>query len=238
MEHPSARDLIEECARGPEPEAWGRFVDRFGPVIESGVRRALRRVGEPGLTAADFQDLVQDCYCRLLEGDCRRLTGLRATADPEVKAWLARFAERCTRDRLRWRRASKRRGRAAAPLAPARRGSRLSDPLGSPERLAMGRQALRQFARRCRRLTTSERDARILQLVYFAGFTSREVAVLSGGTMSPGSVDSLVHRFRRRLEGKGLPVPTRTTLASRRSRRRAGGGSAGAVAPEGLQSAP
>jgi RNA polymerase sigma factor (sigma-70 family) len=239
MDYTSARDLIEECARGPEPRAWGRFVDRFGPVIESGVRRALRRVGEPGMAAAELQDLVQDCYCRLLERGCRRLAGLRATADPEVRAWLERFAERSTRDRLRWKRASKRRGRPSVPLVVPGRNGRLTDPFGSPERLAIGRQALRQFARHCRRLSASERDARILRLVYFAGLTSREVAAMSGGTVSPGSVDSMVYRFRRRLAGKGLPVPARAPVGSGRRRRRpARKRSTRPAARAGLESSP
>lgn len=218
MDHPSARDLIEQCTSAPEPIAWGRFVERYGPVIEAGVRRALRRLGEPLPDGAELPDLVQECYCRLLERGCRRLLGLRGSADPEVLAWLGRFAERSARDRLKQLRALKRGGRRRRALSLVERVSGLPDPAGSPEHRAMRRQLLRQFARHCRRLTATDRDAQILRLVYFAGFTSREVAELSRGTLSPSSVDSVVYRFRRRLEQKGLPVPARAP-ARRRSRR-------------------
>lgn len=220
MEHPSARDLIDRCASGAEPLAWACFVERYGPAIECGVRRALRRVGEPAPDAVDRQDLIQECYCRLLERDCRRLVSLRACAEPEVRGWLVRFAERSTRDRLRWARAEKRSSRRSISLAAPGRSGRLPDPVGSPERLAIGRQTLRQFARRCRRLAPNERDARILWLVFFAGLTSREVAAMSQGALSPSSVDSIVYRFRRRLARKGLPVPTRTSAGSFGPRRR------------------
>lgn len=221
MEHPTARDLIERCASAPEPTAWGCFVERYGSAIESGVRRALRRVGDPGTDADELQDLVQECYCRLLEGGRRRLASLQATADPEVRTWLGRFAERSARDRLKWLRASKRGGRSRELLPVPVRAGRLADPVSSPERLAIGRQRLRLFARSCRRLSASDRDARILRLVYLGGLTSREVAELSRGALSPSSIDSVVYRFRRRLAGKGLPVPLRPPAGSRSVRREA-----------------
>lgn len=230
MEHPSARDLIEQCSHAPEALAWRRFVERYGPAIEAGVRRALRRSGEVGVATDDLQDLVQECYCRLLEGDRRRLTSLRARADGEVRTWLARFAERSVRDRLKWQRAYKRSGPGRGALAISERAARLADPTRSPERLAMDRQALRRFARYCRRLSSSERDAAILRLVYFAGLTSREVSELSRGALSPSSVDSVVYRFRQRLARRGLPVPLRPShrrpgARYRTARRRTGGSS-------------
>lgn len=218
MQPHSARDLLDQCVRSPEPRAWERFVERYGPAIEAGVRRALRRVralrpaAEAGRCdgAADpgqVQDMVQECYCRLLEGGRRRLIGFRGLTEPEARTWLARMAERCTRDRLRAERAGKRGGRRKLVLL--REGVPLADPTGSPERRAIGRQELRRFARCCHRLSRSQRDARILRLVYFEGLTSREVARATGGALSPSSVDSVIHRFRRRLEEDGVPLPRR-----------------------------
>lgn len=236
MEHPSARDLIEECANAPEPAAWGRFVERYGPAIEAGVRRALRREDDAGADADDVQDLVQECYCRLLERGRRRLASLHATADPEVRTWLVRFAERSARDRIKWLGASKRGGRRALSI-PAR-VARFADPAGSPERLAIGRERLRQFARHCRRLSGSARDAHILRLVFFDGLTSREVAALSGGALSPSSVDSVVHRFRRRLARKGLPMPVRPSGRAPGIRRAPGRGAGAEARRWRLQSSP
>ncbi len=224
MQAQTPRDLIHQCARGPEPTAWARFVERFGPAIEDGVRRALRdatrrrpgarRVasGPAGIVEIEelHHEMVQECYCRLLAGGRRRLAGFRGTAEPEARAWLARLAERCTRDRLRAARASKRGGRALS--ARQRDAVSIPDPAPSPERRAIGRQEVRRFLRRCRRLSRSERDARILRLVFLAGLTSREVAVASRGELSPSAVDTVVHRFRRRIEESGHEAPRRPAV--------------------------
>lgn len=212
-------DLLDQCVRGTDPVAWERFVERFGSAIEAGVRRALRRAsgardltrraaasGKAGArpTAELHSDMVQECYCRLLEGGRRRLVGFRGLTDAEARAWLSRMAERCARDRLRAERAGKRGGRRT-PL-PLRDASLLADPIASPERRAIGRQEMRRFARTCHRLSRSERDARILHLVFFGGYTSGEVSRALGGELSPSSVDTVVHRFRRRLARDGVEV--------------------------------
>jgi RNA polymerase sigma factor (sigma-70 family) len=221
MQTQTAKDLLHTSARGPEAPAWERFVERYGPAIEEGVRRALsrssvRRRGERRVASgpagvadlADLQDdMVQECYCRLLEDGRRRLTGFRGLAEPEARAWLARLAERCTRDRLRWARAGKRGGRSLP--SRVRDAVSVPDPVASPEREAIGRQELRSFVLSCRRLAASERDARILRLVFLEGLTSREVASVSRGRLSASGVDTVVHRFRARLRSKGRQVPRR-----------------------------
>lgn len=221
MQTPTAKDLIDQCARGLEADAWERFVERFGPAIEDGVRRALceagrrrrgvRRVASGPAGVFEIEELhdemVQECYCRLLEEGGRRLAGFRGLSEPEARAWLARLAERCTRDRLRAARASKRGGRVRS--AHLRDVVSLPDPGPSPERQAIGRQEVRRFSRRCRRLGRSERDVLILHLVFLAGLTSREVAGAVRGGLSPSAVDTVVHRFRRRLEASGRQVPRR-----------------------------
>lgn len=221
MQTQTAKDVFHTCARGPEPAAWERFVELYGPAIEDGVRRALRRSavrrrGDRRVTSGPsgvaeprdlVDDMVQECYCRLLEDGRRRLAGFRGLAEPEARAWLARLAERCTRDRLRWARAGKRGGRGL----PARVLDAVSvpDPVASPEREAIGRQELRSFVRSCRRLARNERDARILRLVFLGGLTSREVASASRGAVSASGVDTVVHRFRLRLRSNGRAVSRR-----------------------------
>jgi RNA polymerase sigma factor (sigma-70 family) len=223
MQTQTAKELMDRCARGPESAAWERFVERYGQAIEDGVRRALRRAGGArrrggrrtasgagriGDLPADFQDdMVQECYCRLLEGGHRRLSGFRGYDEPEARAWLARLAERCTRDRLRAARAHKRGGRRLSTRL--REAAAVADPFGSPERRAIGRQELTGFVRICHRFTRSPRDARVLRLIFLAGYTSGEVSQATRGELTPSSVDSLVHRFRRRLEADGVEVPRR-----------------------------
>lgn len=209
MGRPSARELLDHCARGPETPAWGELVQRFGPAIEAGVRRALRRSGfaEPGPDRVE--DLVQECYCRLLEARGRRLRSFRGSEEAELRTWLRNVAERSSLDRLRSALADKRGHRRLRPV-PGRWDQRfVADPQASPERRLLGRERLRLVTRSWRALARSEREARVLRLVFLAGLSSREIAEASGGALTPSSVDTVVFRFRRRLKAEGLPVPAR-----------------------------
>jgi RNA polymerase sigma factor (sigma-70 family) len=208
MGHPSARELLDSCARSPETAAWRDLVHRFGPAIEAGVRRALRKYGADDRDPDAVRDLVQECYCRLLDRGARRLHSFRGSSEPQARTWLRLLAERTARDRLRAERAAKRGPGRLAPVPGTPRAS-LADPLASPERRALSRERLRNLTRGWRRLAGGEREAGILRLVFVGGLTSREVAEATGGALTPSSVDSVVYRFRRRLEAEGLPLPHR-----------------------------
>lgn len=208
MGHPSTRQLLDSCARGPESEAWGALVHRCGPAIEAGVRRALRRTGHAEPDPAAVEDLVQEVYCRLLERGGRRLRSFRGSTDAEVRTWLRCLAQRTACDRLRSAEAAKR-GRRVTVARGLRVGGSQIDATASPERHLLGRERLRALTRGWRRLAGGEREARIVRQVFFGGMTSREVSDASGGGLSPSSVDSVVFRFRKRLAREGLPVPLR-----------------------------
>lgn len=209
MGHPSAKELLDSCARSPETAAWRDLVHRYGPAIEAGVRRALRRSGFDDSDPDAVRDLVQECYCRLLERGARRLRTFRGSSDGQAKTWLRLLAERTARDRLRAEHAAKRGGGRPAPLPGLYPGAAMASPEASPERRYLGRERLRHLTRGWRRLAGGEREAGVLRLVFLAGLTSREVAEATGGTVSPSTVDSVVFRFRRRLEAEGLPLPMR-----------------------------
>lgn len=209
MGRPSARELLDHCARGPETPAWGEFVHRYGPAIESGVRRALRRAGFDQADLDRVEDLTQECYCRLIEARGRRLRSFRGSAEAELRVWLRSVAERSSLDRLRAARADKRGRSLLRPAFERREKPLLADPVASPERRLLGRERLRLATRRWRALVRSDREARVVRMVFLAGLTSREIAEASGGALTPSSVDSVVFRFRRRLEAEGLPIPVR-----------------------------
>lgn len=202
------QELFRQCARSPESAAWRELVARYSPSIAKGVRRALRRYD----LKADpdrVDDLVQDTFCHLLERDRHRLESFRGTAEAQAEAWMRRLAERSALDRLRSSQARRRGsgartwGAPAPELLPERKVS------ASPERRALHREELRQFLQRCRTLGRGERNARILRLVLLEGWSSREVSEAWRGDLAPSAIDSIVHRFRRRLARADLPVPRR-----------------------------
>lgn len=211
---PSPGALVDRCADDPDSPAWEELVTRYGRHLRRGVCRALRRCGQP-VRRERVDDLVQEAYCRLLEGSSRRLRTFRGAAPAELGAWLQRLAERTAIDCLRAETAAKRGRDLVVPEAAVGEGP--PDPAGSPQRRIEQRERLRHFAHRCRALAPDERAVRILKLVLVGGWTSREVARASRGAFSSSRVDSMIHRLRRRLAAEGLPLADRS---GRRSHRR------------------
>lgn len=206
--------LLERCAAGCDGGAWDELMVRFGRRLSSGVGRALRRAGlRP--RRQDREDYLQEVYCRLLEDRGRRLRRCRGSGERAVGAYLSRIAESVTLDHLRSQAADKRGGGRVVSLErPGRFGKTRSvrDLAASPEERLLAREKRTVFIRRCRRAAgpkTTRRDLRILYLAFFVGLSSRQVARIVGGGMSPNSVDSVIYRVRRRLEKGGVPLPRR-----------------------------
>lgn len=209
-----AAELLRRCATGSDPRVWEEFVRRFGVRLEGGVRRALRRVG--ALPRGDeLDDYVQDVYCRLLENGARSLRLCRGGEEGSVGAYLGRVAETVVIDRLRASAALKRgRDRLVSPPAHVEPDpvERVQDRAPSPEERLLARERRLLFLVRCRRAAGPRhprRDFHVLRLAFLEGLSSREICRRMGRGLTPASVDSLVHRARRRLESDGVSVPRR-----------------------------
>ena len=214
MEDRAANELLRRCASNREPEVWDEFIAKYGQRLASGVRRALRRSGlrqDP----EDREDILQEVYCHLLEEEGRRLRDCRAREERAIGAYLAKVAESVTFDRLRARAAAKRgHGRVVTALSEWRldRLLGLAAPGPTPEERILRRERKRIFLGRCRSVMSSRaprRDLRIIGLALLGGWTSREIARELGGEVTPSTVDSVIHRLRRRLARCGLRIPRR-----------------------------
>ncbi len=92
--------------------------------------------------------------------------------------------------------------------------NRLRDPSASPETLTIQRDLWQRFWKRCQHISGSrdaQRDLAILELALFQGWTSREIALAKG--LRPSTVDTVVHRLRRRLQRHGFNLPARSRAA-------------------------
>lgn len=199
-------NLFARCAEG-ESAAWETLIAEFGPWIVGVMRRALAAdpAWRPGDDDAD--ELMQELWCRLLAGEGKLLSAFRGESRSEAAAYLATVARSVVVDRLRYRRAQKRRavlldlgGFEPADLAPG------------PEARLLRRERREAARRRLHELLgprTSRRNRQSLELALLGGLTSREIAARSRGRTSAGAVDSLVHRVRRRLSAQGLRPPQR-----------------------------
>lgn len=215
---PFTKRRISPKARREEAfkAAWEELVRRYGAILEGQVRRSLRNAGIP-LEPEQVEERVQEVYYRLLLGGAGRLRLLRRWSERQVVAYLARIAQRVVVDELRAMGAIKRGGqRIAFAGCLGRVADRIADPRGNPEEAYLLAEGRRLLLERCRRLVASmiwrkdrARCLRVLQLALLEGWSSREIARAEGGRLAASSVDTLVHRARRRFARSGLTVPHR-----------------------------
>lgn len=89
MNHTSIT-LLDRVSSGTDPEAWGRFVRLYSPLIYHWARRC-------GLQECDAADLAQDVFAALL----RKLPAFAYAPGGSFRAWLRAFTLNLWRDRLR-----------------------------------------------------------------------------------------------------------------------------------------
>lgn len=213
MESNGARDLLRRCALLGDGQAWSEFRERFEARLVAGIRRGLRRTCMR-YPPAEVEDLLQDVYCKLLDNGGRCLLLCHGAAEEAVSAYLGRIAESVAIDRVRAELAAKRgRGRVAGYPEEGWNG-RLdtADCSIGPEQQLLLAERQRLFLRRCREVIgsrTPKRDLRVLYLACVEGWSSREIARTLGQSLTTSSIDSLVHRARKRLEARGIGVPAR-----------------------------
>ncbi len=211
MESNGACELLQRCARRRDAAAWREFRSLYEERLIAGVRRGLRRTGlwNPPV---ELEDLVQDVYCKLLDNGGRYLLRCRGGAREAVSAYLGRIAETVAIDRVRAEIAAKR-GRSRIVRLPADCGEVDSiDPAKSPEQLLLERERSSVFVRRCQEVVgprQARRDLRVLYLACIEGWCSRDIARALGQGLTASSIDSLVHRARKRLAAKGVGIPVR-----------------------------
>ncbi len=214
MDRLDSRHPLVRCCRPGADGAWRELLDRFGDSLENGVQRGVAR-GWPKNHRPEAEDLLQDVLCHLVQQARRGRLRPRSLADPAVGFYLFRVAERVVLDRARAWKTGKRAwpwSRSAEGLGPAPGLDTLAAREPSPEQRLVTSERRRMLARRlCEGCDhpTGRRNLRVFGWAYLEGMTSREISVRLG-ELDPSSVDSMLHRMRRRLLDGGLSVPRRT----------------------------
>jgi len=198
--------------------AWEELVRRYGRTVHVQVRRSLRDAGFP-LEPEEVEERVQEVYCRLVMGGVGRLRRLRRWNRGQVVAYLTRVAQNVVVDEVRTLAAAKRGGQRTSFGGFLKAvADQTVDPESNPEQQAIVAESRRLLLERCRLLAESmswrkDQDRglclRVLRLALLEGWSSREIAYAEGGCLAPSTVDSLVHRARRRLAQGGVDVPNR-----------------------------
>lgn len=208
---PFRTPIPQSPGRARDEGAWPALVERHGERVRRAVRRTLAVLGER--TDPDrVDDLAQEVWCRLLERERAGRRGARGASEGETGAYLRRVAASVVVDALRAAGAAKRRPVRLVHLDHAPESAQPADRSSCPLRRLLARERLRGHLALCRDLVGA-RDRRerlrIVRLAVVAGLTSREIAARVGGRWTPGGIDSLLFRLRRRLTRRGEALPVR-----------------------------
>lgn len=196
-------------------------VRYYGLRLEAKARRFLVQFGLVPW-AEQVQEVMQEVYCRLLDRD--GLNACRAANEAQAVTYLFRVVESVVVDQLRHFRAAKRGGGRHRPLPSAEERRLVEskiDPGGTPEDRLLAAERRRLVLAHWRaigREMQGERNLHILRLALIEGWSSREI----GRThkLAPSSVDTVVHRLRRRLSEDGFDLPRRPPSPSHKLQRR------------------
>jgi RNA polymerase sigma-70 factor (ECF subfamily) len=156
-------DLLRRCFEG-DRTAWAEFVQRYTPVIYSGVAKTVA-AHVPGAPREMIEDIVQDVFLRMLNHDMKNLRA-HDPARAKLSTWLTIVARTTAIDCLR------RRKHHDEPLedqlifqaAPDEASPEPEDPIRLPKGLL------------------SERQELVLHLTFDGNKPVEEIAALMGVT--------------------------------------------------------
>jgi DNA-directed RNA polymerase specialized sigma24 family protein len=184
------------------------------PVEEWLRRRVSHIMKKAGLRPEPehVREMIQDVYCRLLEGGPPRLEKLREMPLRGRLGYLTRVARSTVFDQVRSARSARR-----GNLRKLRMGrvhlERIADPSPTPDHAFLLSEGRRLALRRIRDLGgpgSGARNARLLWLALVEGWGSRELG--RAFSLAPRTVDTLVHRLRRQFAVQGLELRRRRSV--------------------------
>ncbi len=203
-------DLFRRCVGKRGREDWQEFHARSSGRIRKAVRLAFLHYGLRPVES-DCEDIVQDLYCRLLAK--RRFRG---NTEPQLWAYLNRAANNLVLDFRRAQRAKKRQIRPKLDAHEPFGGFDDTAALvASPEERYLQGELRRIFVARCKQVAGGSKIAagtvklKVLRMALVEGWTSREIAHRTKEAVTPGQIDTLVHRLKRLLEEDGIRILNR-----------------------------
>ena len=201
----------QDESRGAAARYWEEFAQGHGQELVRCVAATMRRIGwraEP----SEVDELVQEIYCRLLDG--RLPAGIGGWPRTQLWGYLQRVTRNVVVDEVRSRCARKRggappgqAGSCGEETAGAALGERRA-PGQTPEERLLDRERAGALRRRVRELGGPEqgpRNLRILELAAVEGCTAAEISRRLAGALTASSVHTVLHRLRHQLTA--MPGP-------------------------------
>jgi RNA polymerase sigma-70 factor, ECF subfamily len=184
--------LLVERLRAGDEEAWSLFIERYRRLIWSAIHRVNGRYGA-GWDDAVMEDLFEESLFKLLRRNGRALSAWKGRC--RLETWIYRIVRNVCIDHLR--RESR---RATVAELPEDDGQMVAGALTAA---AGGRDAvdLRLSLEQAIAASLDPREAMAVRLIYFEGFTYREVA--SRLEMTVGALSGFVYRALEKLRRSG-----------------------------------
>lgn len=218
----SNRELVARLAHaGPDDPQWVEFFDRFQPRVRLVVYRTVQTErqrymrADTGEVRELVQELSQEVFVRLLDGERRALRRFQGASENSIYTYLHTIAVNLVRDHFKRLRAQKSPPRGASLEEPlpisATGGFPESSPLlrdalattgASPEEEAAGselRARIVSVVGRVSKGATSRRDRLIFRLYFEEGLTVDEIAACRSIGLSASGVEKCLRRLRRAL---------------------------------------
>ncbi len=178
--------LVRSLSDGA-PEAWEMFIERYRRLIFSAIHRVNGRYGA-GWDEREMEELFEEALYKLLRRDARALRSWKGQC--KLETWIYRIVRNVCVDALRKR--SRRVDGEELDAEPGR---------SAPAPDETGRAELRMSLEQAIDRALSPREALAVRLIYFDGFTYREVADRLG--TSVGAMSGLVYRALGKLRDEG-----------------------------------
>lgn len=185
-----ATETLVRLLRSGDERGWERFIERYRKLIYSAIHRVNERYGA-GWCEHEMEELFEDALYKLLRDRGRALAAWEGRC--RFETWIYRIVRNVCIDRLR--RSSRR---------PQADGDTQFDlAVASSESFAVdgGREDLRLSLEQAIRRVLTPREAIAVRLIYFEGFTYREVA--ERFDMSVGAMSGMVYRALAKLRDEG-----------------------------------
>ena len=187
---PEVKRMIDRLCSG-DSDAWSEFIERYRRLIYSAIHRMNGRYGaEWDETALD--ELFEEAVYKLLRRNGRALRSWKGKC--KLETWIYRIVRNVCIDRMR---KEGRRGEVGE-LEEGSRG--LAGRGGEGESDGENRD-LRISLEQAISHALTTREALAVNLIYFEGFTYREVAERLGLTV--GAMSGLVYRALAKLRADG-----------------------------------
>lgn len=187
---PACQELVRRLRAGDE-RGWEQFIRRYRKLIYSAIHRVNVRYSA-GWDEPEMDEIFEDALYKLLRNEGKALAAWQGRC--KLETWVYRIVRNVCVDHLR--RASRR--PSAAAEEPRQELERASGGAFATERRTRDlRISLEQAIER----VLTPREAIAVRLIYFEGFTYREVA--DRFRMSVGAMSGMVYRALSKLRDQG-----------------------------------